>query len=122
MRQHAEELFTSRGIALRFDAPAANSSLRMSMDVRRDLLLIFKEAVSNSARHSRCSAIEIELRIDGSQLRLVVSDNGAGFDPAAESDGNGLSSMRRRAQRIRGAIEITSGNSVGTQVTLTIPI
>lgn len=122
MRQHADELFTSRGIELHFDAPASSDSLRLSMDVRRDLLLIFKEAVSNAARHSRCSAVEIELRVDGSELVLVVSDNGVGFDASAESDGQGLSSLRRRAQRIRGTIDITSDNRSGTRVTLRVPV
>ena len=122
MRQHADELFTSRGIALRFDAPAGSGSLKLSMDVRRDLLLIFKEAVSNAARHSRCSAVEIDLRVDGSQLVLVVADNGVGFDVSAESDGQGRASMRRRAQRIKGTIDIASGNGPGTRVTLSVPV
>jgi ligand-binding sensor domain-containing protein/two-component sensor histidine kinase len=122
MRQHADELFTSRGIALRFDAPAASGTLKLTMDVRRDLLLIFKEAVSNAARHSQCSAVEIELRVDGSELVLVVTDNGAGFDASAESDGQGLVSMRRRAQRIKGTIDITSGHGAGTRVTLSVPV
>ena len=122
MRQHAEELFTARGIALRFDAPAASSNFKPSMDVRRDLLLIFKEAVSNAARHSQCSAVEIELRVDGPQLVLVVTDNGVGFDTSAETDGQGQPSMRRRAQRIQGTIEITSGNGSGTRVTLNVPV
>ena len=41
--------------SLRFYAPGAADSLRLGVDVRRDLLLIFKEAVNNSARHSGCS-------------------------------------------------------------------
>ena len=122
MRQHAEELFTARGIRLRFDAPAGGGDIKLSMDVRRDLLLIFKEAVSNSARHSRCSAVEIELRVERSQVVLVVSDNGCGFDSSLESDGNGLSSMRRRAQRIKGALDITSRRTRGTRVTLSVAV
>jgi signal transduction histidine kinase len=122
MRQHAEELFTSRGIALRFDAPAVRLTLKLSMDVRRDLLLIYKEAVSNAARHSRCSAVEIDLRVDGSQLVLTVTDNGVGFDVSEESEGQGRVSMRGRAQRIKGTIEITSGNNAGTRVRLSVPV
>ena len=122
MRQHAEELFTARGIALRFDAPAANGSVKLNMDVRRDVLLIFKEAVSNAARHARCSAVEIELRVDGPRLVLVVIDNGVGFNPSLEGDGQGVANMRRRARRNTGTIDITSGNRTGTRVTLSIPV
>jgi len=47
------------------------------------LLLIFKEAVNNAARHSQCSKVRIDLQADGPFLSLVVSDDGIGFDPAA---------------------------------------
>ena len=72
MRQHAEEVFTLRDIELRFNAPGADDSVRLGVDVRRDLLLIFKEAVNNAARHSRCSRVEIDLRVEGSRLVLVA--------------------------------------------------
>jgi signal transduction histidine kinase len=122
MRQHAEEIFTLRGIELRFSAPGTYDELRLGVDVRRDLLLIFKEAVNNSARHSRCSRVEIDQRVEGSRLVLTVVDNGGGFDPSLESEGQGLTSMRRRAQRLKGTLEITSGTDAGTTVTLTIPM
>ena len=71
------------------------------MDVRRDVLLIFKEAVNNAARHSGCSRAEIDLRVAGSRLVLTLGDNGVGFDTSLQSDGDGLSSMQRRAGRLR---------------------
>ena len=79
MRQHADEIFTLRDIALRFDAPGARDSVRLGVDVRRDLLLIFKEAVNNSARHSGCSRVDIDLRVEGPRLVLSLADNGVRF-------------------------------------------
>jgi signal transduction histidine kinase len=122
MRQHADEIFTLRGIELHFNAPVAHDGLRLDVDVRRDLLLIFKEAVNNSARHSRCSRVEIDLRVEGSRLLLIVADNGVGFDPSHESDGQGVLSMTRRAQRLKGVLEITSRSGLGTTVRLTLPL
>ena len=122
MRQHADEIFTLRGIELRFNALGAHDGLKLGVDVRRDLLLIFKEAVNNSARHSRCSRVEIDLRVEDSRLLLIVVDNGVGFDPSLESDGQGVMSMRRRAQRLKGVVEITSRSGLGTTVRLTLPI
>ncbi len=87
-----------------------------------NLLLIFKEAVSNAARHSRCSAVEIDLRVDGSQLVLVVKDNGVGFDASADSEGQGRPSMRRRAQRIDATLDLTSSDGAGAVVTLRVPV
>jgi signal transduction histidine kinase len=121
MRQHADELFTQRDIELHFNAPSSADSLKLGVDVRRDVLLIFKEAVSNAARHSGCSSATIDVRVEGSRLVLMVADNGVGFDTSRESEGQGLMSMARRAQRLGGTMEIQSGSS-GTTVTLTVSL
>ena len=122
MRQHADELFTLRDIELRFSAPGGADNLRIGVDIRRDLLLIFKEAVNNAARHSRCSLVEIELRIEASRLVLAIIDNGIGFDSRSAADGQGLGSMQRRAQTLHGSLDITSRSGAGTTVRLDVPI
>jgi signal transduction histidine kinase len=121
MRQHADEIFTQRAIHLRFNAPDAADSLRLGVDVRRDLLLIFKEAVNNAARHSRCSHVEIDLRVEGARLMLAVVDDGVGFDASMERVGQGVTSMQRRAQRLNGTLDVTSEKRVGTRIALYIP-
>jgi signal transduction histidine kinase len=92
------------------------------MHVRRDLLLIFKEAVNNSARHSNCSSAAIDLRVNGARLVLTIADNGAGFDTSIDSEGQGLMSMRRRAHGLGGTLEVTSGSGIGTSVRLEVPL
>jgi ligand-binding sensor domain-containing protein/signal transduction histidine kinase len=121
MRQHAEEIFTMRDIELRFNAPAANDGLRLGIDVRRDVLLIFKEVVNNAARHSGCSMVAIDLRVKHSQLEMIVADNGHGFDTSIESQGQGLASLYRRARKLKGTLAIDAGGGMGTTVTLRIP-
>jgi signal transduction histidine kinase len=122
MRQHADEIFTLRDVELHFHAPGARDGLKLGLHVRRDLLLIFKEAVNNSARHSRCSRVEIDLRVERSRVVLVIADNGVGFDTSVESQGQGLLSMQRRAARHRGHLELRSGPGAGTTLTLELPI
>jgi len=122
MRQHAEELFTTRDIELRFEAPDAENNLKVGVDVRRDLLLIFKEAVNNTARHSGCSRVEINLNVEGSRLTLIVRDDGQGFDTSIEGDGQGLMSIRRRAERLGGTLKIESSPNSGSTITLRIPL
>ena len=122
MRQHADEIFTLRNIELRFDPPDARPDLRLGVDVRRDVLLIFKESVNNAARHSGCTRVEIDFRVERSRLLLSVADNGAGFDTSLESEGQGLTSMKRRARRLKGTLDLRSTNGLGTTVTLTIPL
>jgi len=121
MRRHAEEVFALREIDLDFTAPAADSDLKLSVGARRDLLLIFKEAVNNAARHSLCTSIEIEFRWDHSGLRLKIKDDGQGFDPAAlNGSGHGLRSMQRRAAALGGTLTIQS--SAGTTVEFALPL
>lgn len=120
MRQHAEQVFTTRGIRLAFRAPSEEQDIRLRADIRRDVFLIFKEAVNNAARHARCSEVEIEFGIADGRISLSVSDNGAGFDPTQMSNGEGLASMRRRAERLGGACEVRSEKGKNTIVHVTI--
>ena len=95
--------------------------MKLNPEMRRDVFLIFKEAVNNIVRHSECSKATIDLRVEGGWLVLSVSDDGKGVDGAAE-EGQGLSSIRRRSQGFGGTLEIVSPNAGGTTVRLKVPI
>lgn len=121
MRRHAEEVFSLRDVELRFDAPSVKESQKLGVTMRRDLLLIFKEAINNVARHSNCSRVNIELRIEGSQVLLTIVDDGIGFDTSVAGVGHGLASMKRRADTLGGTLEIISAPGQ-TRVRATIPL
>ncbi|MGI8788911.1 MAG: two-component regulator propeller domain-containing protein [Pyrinomonadaceae bacterium] len=120
MRQHAEEVLALRDIDLNFNA--SDADLKLSVGVRRDVLLIFKEAVNNAARHSRCSKVEIDFRVEHSVLNLRIADNGRGFETDSESDGQGLRSMTRRAHSLGGELKIDSQAGNGTKVEFDLPL
>jgi signal transduction histidine kinase len=122
MRQHAEEVFTFREINLQFNAPSSDSDLKLSVGVRRDLLLIFKEAVNNAARHSDCSQVKIEFRAENSVLSLHIKDNGKGIDLSLETEGQGLRSMTRRASSLGGKLKVDSHAGEGTSVEFELPL
>lgn len=122
MRRHADEVFTLRDIELQFNASDGKDNLRLGVDVRRDLLLIFKEAVNNAARHSHCTQVTIDMQLQRSRLLLKVIDNGAGFDQSNESEGHGLRSMKRRAAALGGTLEIHSRVGFETIIRVSIPI
>lgn len=122
MRRHAEEVFVFREIELTFDAPESDANLKLGAGVRRDLLLIFKEAVNNTARHSDCSKVTIDLKTEHSKLLLAVADNGHGFAECETDGGQGLRSMRRRAAAIGGELTLDSAHDRGTTVTLILPL
>ena len=122
MRQHSEEVFTSRDIDLTFVSGSSDSELKLTVGVRRDVLLIFKEAVNNAARHSRCTKVEIDFDCTNSILSLRIADNGNGFVENPEHDGHGLSSMARRAESLGGKLAIRSSLDGGTTVSFEMPL
>jgi signal transduction histidine kinase len=116
MRRFAGDIFTARNIEFSFDARGAERSFRIGTDARRQVFLIFKEGVNNIARHSRCKQAHIELTIRDGWLLLELNDDGKGFDPGSSSEGNGLASMRTRAERLGGELQVTSQPGAGTKV------
>jgi ligand-binding sensor domain-containing protein/signal transduction histidine kinase len=116
MRQHAEEVFALREIDLFFNAPTIETELKLSVGVRRDLLLIFKEAVNNAAKHSQCTKVWIDFELENSRLTLKIKDNGRGFADNLETDGQGLRSMKRRAESLGGQLTVDSKSEEGTIV------
>ncbi len=117
MRRLASDLLPARDIELRFTG--GEEDIVVGPEVRRQVFLIFKESLNNAVRHSRCTAIAIDLRIDGAWLVLRVSDDGQGFDPDELSDGHGLASLQQRAKNLGGTLDVVS--DPGTSVTLRVP-
>lgn len=122
MREHAGEVCAACGIELEFVAPAASATLPLSVGTRRDLLLIFKEALNNAVRHSAATKVNITVALEARGLRLRVEDNGRGIDDTAEPGGNGLRSMKRRAGSLGGTLSINSAHGTGTVVELNLPL
>jgi signal transduction histidine kinase/streptogramin lyase len=126
MREFAGDVFTAREIEFSFHAPAAGLEIKLEADLRRQLYLIFKEAVNNAARHSGCTQAEIEFEVAPDRLLLHVRDNGRSFDPngdaATSRNGNGLASMCERARALGGEIEINSQPNQGTAIKLNLPL
>jgi signal transduction histidine kinase/ligand-binding sensor domain-containing protein len=119
MRRWASDVLTGRNIEFTFRAPPED--LALDAETRREVFLVFKEAVHNLVRHSGCTEASIDLRRDGDSLVLQVADNGKGLDPDPESQGQGLASMQRRAARLGGEARIRS-NGPGACVSLRVPL
>ncbi len=122
MRRFASDVFSARNIVFRFEAPVDDRDIRLGTETRREVLLIFKEAVNNIARHSQCTQADIEFTGQGGWLVLKLKDNGKGFDTSQPVDGNGLASLGRRAERLGGTLEVISRRGEGTAVILKTPL
>jgi signal transduction histidine kinase len=122
MRRFAGEQCAAAGISLTFDAPGEKGPLGLGADLRREVLLVFKEAVNNSVRHAQCSTIRVSVRVAAGRLTLTLADNGRGFVDTGDGDGNGLRSMHARAQRLGGELEVSAVSGGGTQITMSVPV
>ena len=121
MRRFASDVFNARNIDLDFRAPAAYQDCPISANIRRQVFLIFKEAVNNIARHSDSTRACVEFSVIQDDLTLHLTDNGRGFNPGAVS-GNGLVNIHKRAGDLGGAVELESAPQQGTSLTLRVPL
>ena len=108
---------------------------RMEIDFRSDvtstlpcevgltLFRVLQESVHNALKHSAAKKIDVHLREDGSEIHLVVTDRGRGFDIAAalQGKGLGLTSMRERVRLINGSLSMNSRPNAGTTIHIRVP-
>ncbi len=92
------------------------SGIRVPPAHRDALARIAGEAVTNAARHSGATRVEVGLERHGSRVRLLIADHGCGFDPGAPAAGFGLVSMRERASSAGAELKISSIPGRGTEV------
>ena len=86
------------------------------------LYRIAQEALNNVLRHSSATKVTIAVQYSETNAILVISDNGQGFDPAANSDGIGLVGMRERLRAVGGEFKISSAPGVGTNIYASVPL
>jgi signal transduction histidine kinase len=85
------------------------------------LLRVVREAVTNASRHGGASTVRVQL-LNGDGIRLIVSDNGSGFDPAElDSGGYGLTTMSERIRALGGELNVASRPAIGTRIEVVLP-
>ena len=122
MRRLAADAFTANNTFFTVDLPPSDQEIALGASVRREVFLMFKEAVTNVIKHAACTEAVVALAIEHGVLRLEIRDNGRGFDLASRTEGHGLASLRNRAAALRGSLTIVSAPGAGTAVTLEVPI
>jgi signal transduction histidine kinase len=120
----ANELFEGNTTRCRLDLPHDLPALPLPPDVRHNIFLIVKEALTNALKHAGAGEVRVLAKVSADALEISVQDDGKGFDPAspAESRRNGLGNMRRRAEDIGGALELQSAPGTGTAVRLVVSL
>ncbi len=121
MREFATNVLEAKEIELSFVADEDVYNLKLNMEARRDLFLVFKEAVNNAAKYSKASKVAVTIAILNKQVQLIIKDDGIGFDVSKADNGNGLSNMHKRTDAMNGKIIIQSAQGKGTEVIITVP-
>lgn len=118
LRQFVMDWSHQTGIRVEFDAEAApDADLWVSHAVYR----VTQEALANVYRHSGADKVSVWLAAVGETLRMQMTDNGSGFDPAHVKPGVGLLSMRERIEALGGTLTVHSDNT-GTTLQAQIPL
>jgi signal transduction histidine kinase len=99
---------------------------RLNAETERAAYRIVQEALTNIARHAKATAVRVQLHAEPGMLRVVVEDNGVGFDAAdverpGRRRGLGLLGIRERASQLRGAVRIESAPGGGTLIEVALP-
>jgi signal transduction histidine kinase len=92
--------------------------LELPENVEEALYRIAQEALNNALKHAAPTSVEVSIRTDGKHVELEIADDGRGFDldVAGAGGGMGLISMRERAERIGGTLQVISATGEGTKV------
>jgi two-component system NarL family sensor kinase len=109
------------GIAARYGA--VNGSRPLPPSVEAALYRICQEALTNVARHAGAGRATVRLVATPDRVRLVVEDDGRGFDASeVPEDRHGIVGMRERAEVLGGTLEVRSGPGEGTRIEATVPL
>jgi two-component system sensor histidine kinase UhpB len=118
LQEYAQPLMDSQHIVFSFATDPSLDSLSVSMEVRRSLYLISKEAITNLVKYSGASEATIRFDREGDQLSVLIEDNGQGFDPSRVTNRNGQQNMQQRAEAMGGTLRVLSTPGQGTKLHL----
>jgi signal transduction histidine kinase len=121
MKNFGQTILSARNIAFHFQAGESLEEVMLNTQQRKNLYLVFKEAVSNAAKYSGCNELNVSIELKSQAVRMKIHDNGKGSDTGLVS-GNGIINMHQRAEEIGGVLNLESGENHGTVVTMQFPV
>jgi signal transduction histidine kinase len=123
MRQTAFDLLEQEDRRVAFHAPEDKiaQKIQLAPETRQHLLLFFKEAIANAARHSRATDVEIDLSVVSKTLLLEIRDNGCGFDPSVPATGHGMKALQYRAKQLNAQFQLETSLGQGVRIRLQVP-
>lgn len=121
MQRFAYEIAATKNIEINMEL-AELEPLKLTMQHRKYIYLIFKEALNNAVKYSGTEKINISASIQNKELVMRIKDFGQGFGSGTVKKGYGLDNMQNRATEMNAKFHIESGAETGTLITLTLPV
>ena len=129
MRAFAIEILEPENVLLNMSVSKDLDHVALNMQQRKNLYLLFKEAINNIAKYAACKNVWVDIDMKGGKITMKIKDDGKGFAPLSGGEGlgvrlggNGLDNMHKRANELKGKIKVDSAIGSGTLVTLEFPV
>ncbi|HYV94119.1 MAG TPA: tetratricopeptide repeat protein [Chitinophagales bacterium] len=125
MKNFAALMLTPQKIHFTFETNSIEiNQLKLGMQQRKNIFLIYKEAIHNIVKYSHARNVSVRFLLNGNNIHFEIADDGKGFDDssAVAYNGNGIPNMKERAEEIRAQFEIVSMANRGTQIRLKVPV
>jgi len=122
MKRYAADMLDGKNINGQFEFPVNEPGLALSMTQRRDLYLIFKEAINNLVKYSEAKNAIVSVITNENSIQLLIKDDGKGFERNKIKTGNGLLNMEQRSAAAGAILSVESQPGFGTTVKLKMQI
>ena len=122
LRKLAADILNDSSITFTFKENLKEPEKELTPQQRKDLFMIFKEALNNARKYSGTGHIDLFINQHGQMLQIGIKDYGCGFDTDKTERGNGLNNMARRAADINALLDIDTHPGKGTLVSLQVPL
>jgi PAS domain S-box-containing protein len=127
VRWYLDRQAKKSGVAVEFTSHSLSDDDRLAAALETACFRIVQEGVTNIIRHARATRLSVRLERTGSELLLVIGDNGSGFDVKEMRSSSGaptlgLRGMEERAQAVGGTLTIDSAPGLGTQICASFPV
>ena len=121
IKTYTGEILGATPIAYHLSLDYSADQMVVDFSMRKNILLIVKEALNNVAKYSQAANVFIEMKVENKTILLMVSDDGLGFS-GNKTGGNGLQNMRKRAEEMKGVFEIKTMEGKGVKIFVKIPV
>ena len=118
LEEYIRQLAEYKNVSVSVDIIDSIAAIKLPLEVRRNIFLIFKEAINNSFKYSQADSISLMINSAESNLVFTLQDDGIGFEIENVKRGNGLNNMQSRANEIGAILHLDTSPGRGTRLVL----